>query len=105
MRTFVDSAVRSNRGGHRSYQGLCVGASAAELAAAGRGETAATLVGWVRSVVGDYHGYALTARELDEAVVALPSTLGEQRHAELTAQGAAMDDDEILRFADTAVED
>ena len=103
MRSYLESAARSERAGDRSQQAICMWAVAAALARSGRLEAAAIVVGWTRSVLGAFRGFGL-AQPLNESVDSLPELLPAARYSELTARGAAMDHDEILHFARSEVD-
>jgi hypothetical protein len=55
-------------------------------------------------VAGEYYRGTGFMRHLNPSLSALPGLLGEQRYAELTARGEAMDHDEISRFAQSEVD-
>jgi hypothetical protein len=104
MRSSLDSAARSERGGDRSHQAICLWNVAAEFTIGGNPEPAATVLGWTRSVLGDFRGFGATQATLAAALATLPTLLPAERLAELMERGAAMDHDEILRFAQSEVE-
>jgi len=104
MRSWLDSAARSGRAGDRSYQAICLWGVAAELAMAGQPAKAAAVAGWARSVLGDFRGAALV-EHLNASLDGLPELLGQERYAQLTAGGAAMEHDEALRYAGAEVDE
>jgi hypothetical protein len=104
MHSFLEGAARSVRAGDRLQQANALWSTAAQLAIAGDPEAAAVVAGWARSVLGDDFRPLGPVQHLTAALDALPESLGEKRHAELRACGAAMDDTEVLRFAHTEVD-
>jgi predicted ATPase/class 3 adenylate cyclase len=104
MRSALDSCARAARAGDRTQQALCLWVVAAELALAGRPEAAATVAGWVRSVLGDYRGQGLLLQGIEASFNSLPGLLSEARYSELTTTGAEMDSDEVVDFARAEVE-
>jgi predicted ATPase/class 3 adenylate cyclase len=73
------------------------------LAVAGQDDPAALLDGVARAICGGFVG-AEWAQELVEALAELPRRVGEERYAELVAQGMAMSDEQLLDFATNAVD-
>ena len=102
-RAMLDSAMRCAVAGNRTSMTQGLLAIGALLAKAGRGEPAAVLDGYSRTILGDYLGPGWSD-ELLEELRSLPVTLGEDAYAQFAAQGAAMSDDEALVFATAAVE-
>ncbi len=105
LRTYVASADGARHSGNRSYQVICLWATAGELALGGGTDAPAIIEGWTSSLLGGRHGFGLGWGEYEEAIARVKEALGDDRYRELAARGAAMDDDEITRFAEAAVEE
>jgi hypothetical protein len=102
-RAMLESATRSADAGSRAFIAQSIWAVAAHLTLAGHHEPAAIVEGYARAVLGDYPGPGWTDELLD-ALAALPVQLGEENNARLAAQGAAMSDEQVIRFATEAVQ-
>jgi len=102
-RAAVESARRALGAQGRTSFAQALWAVGGYLAVAGQDEPAALLDGVARAICGGFAG-AGWAEELLEALAALPRRVGEERYAELVAQGMAMSDEQLLDFATNAVD-
>jgi hypothetical protein len=111
-RAFADSAHRAFIYGDRPQQATQIWHVAGSLAATGQSEPAAVLMGWAESVLaasehnagegagpGGLFSFGLLSTEAISALAELPAKLGDEGYASLAATGAAMSDDEALRYA------
>jgi predicted ATPase/class 3 adenylate cyclase len=99
-----DGVIRAWRAGHRAQQALGLWWCGGVLAITGHDEPAAVIAGWVQSVFGGIQAGTVSAQFLSVALESLPARLGEPRYSGHIARGAAMDDDEIIHFAQAAIE-
>jgi predicted ATPase/class 3 adenylate cyclase len=111
-RAFADSARRAFIYGDRPQQATQIWHVAGSLAATGKSEPAAVLMGWAESVLaasehnagegvgpGGVVNFGLLSTAAISALAELPATLGDEGYASLSATGASMSDDEVLRYA------
>jgi hypothetical protein len=112
-RAFADSARRAFIYGDRPQQATQIWHVAGSLAAIGESEPAAALMGWAELVLatsehdagqgggpGGLFNFGLLSAAATSALAELPGKLGAERYTSLAAMGAAMSDDEVLRYAD-----
>ena len=98
---FLDTAREASRDGRRDQQANNLGYMASSLLAAGRPEPAAVLLGWVtRFFHSSYLPPSSVFWDAARPLEGLPTELGEDRYTVLTAMGAAMTDEEALRYAE-----
>jgi hypothetical protein len=102
-RAALESARRALDAQGRTSFAQALWAVGGYLAVAGQDEPAALLDGVARAICGGFVG-AEWAEELLAALAALPQRVGEERYAELVAQGMAMSDEQLLDFTTNAVD-
>jgi hypothetical protein len=110
---FADSARHAFSYGDRAQQATQIWHVAGSLAAMGESEPAAVLMGWAELVLaaseddagegggpGGLVNFGLLGAAAIAALAELPAELDADRYTSLAAIGAAMSDDEVLRYAD-----
>jgi hypothetical protein len=87
--------------GHRPQQATNIFSLAGCLAVTGRIDPAAVLVGWAESIYTLYAAQALLTLSAD-AAAAISALLRpcDSQYVALKARGAAMSDEEVLRYAE-----
>jgi predicted ATPase len=100
-RGYLDAAQQAYQYGRQESQGIMLANLAGSLAAQGRLEPAAVLVGWVESVLpwASAAPASLYFTTLDR-INQLPDVIGAARSATLHASGAAMSAAEILSYVE-----